>query len=349
METSDNHSERLLPDPTRFMLRGVTEGRPPEVAVVVATYNRAGLLPRLVAALAAQRGIASYEVVIVDDCSPDDTASVLAGLAGRSSIPLTVLRQERNAGPAAARNRGWRATTAPLVVFTDDDCVPQPDWLAAIVASLATADLAQGRTRPDPEQARLQGPFSRTLDVPVMDGFFQTCNIGYRREWLERLDGFDEEFRFPMGEDTDLAWRALENGADAVFVDGAVVHHDVRPSSALVQIKDSARWESVALIVRKHPEIRQKLHSKWFWKAAHAPALAAFVGLLLAVPTGDARRRSIGLALLAPYVKHRMVDAPLPYTRRRHRLRLLPAAFAVDLAEVAVLARASARYKRLVL
>ena len=321
----------------------------PAVAVVVATYNRAELLPRLLAALAAQRDVPSYEVVVVDDCSPDDTTVVLNGLAARASFPLTVIRQERNGGPAAARNRGWRATSAQLVAFTDDDCVPQPGWLAALVRALGTADVAQGRTAPDPEQARLHGPFSRTLDVPAMDGFFQTCNIGYRREWLERLGGFDEEFRFPMGEDTDLAWRALEHGADAVFVDDAVVHHDVRPSSALVQIRDSARWESVVLIVRKHPELRAKLHSKWFWKPAHAPALTAFIGLLLALPTGDVRRRALGLALLAPYAKHRLVDAPLPNTPRKERMRLLPAALAVDLAEVAVLARASARYKRLVL
>jgi hypothetical protein len=182
-----------------------------------------------------------------------------------------------------------------------------------------------------------------------MDGFFQTCNIGYRRDWLEQLDGFDEEFRYPMGEDTDLAWRALERAARAVFAPDAVVHHDVRPSSAIVAIRDSARWESVVLIVRKHPEIRSKLHSHWFWRAAHPPALTAFAGLLLALPTGDVRRRAVGLALLAPYVKHRLVDAPLPRTTPRRRVRLLPASLAVDLAEVAVLARASARYKRLVL
>lgn len=315
----------------------------------MATYGRAGLLPRLVAALEGQRGVTPTEVVIVDDCSPDETPTVLHGLQARTTLPLRVVRQERNAGPAAARNRGWRATTAPLVAFTDDDCVPQPDWLASLAGALERADIAQGRTAPDPAQEPLHGPFSRTLDVPGMDGFFQTCNIGYRREWLDRLAGFDEDFRFPMGEDTDLAWRALEQGAEAVFVDSALVHHDVRPSSALTQIKDSARWESVVLIVRKHPELREKLHSRWFWKAAHAPALAALVGLTAALPTGDVRRRAAGVALLAPYVKHRLVDAPLRNTRRRGRVRLLPAALAVDLAEVAVLARASVRYRRLVL
>jgi hypothetical protein len=127
------------------------------------------------------------------------------------------------------------------------------------------------------------------------------------------------------------------------------VHHDVRPSSALVQIRDSARWESVVLIVRKHPEIRSLLHSPMFWKAAHPPALLAAAGVVTAVLPGNRYRRAAALALLAPYAKHRVLDSPLPNTRRRQRVALLPAALLVDLAEVAVLAAASVRYRRLVL
>lgn len=324
----------------------------PDVAVVVATYRRPGLLPRLVAALEAQRGAGAVEVVVVDDCSGDDTGAVLSRLAAAASVPLRVLTQPRNRGPAAARNRGWRSTSAPLVAFTDDDCVPQPGWLAGLVRALATADLAQGRTAPDPQQVAAHGPFSRTLDVPAMDGFFQTCNIGYRREWLERLDGFDEDFRHPMGEDTDLAWRALSAGARATFVRDAVVHHDVRPSSAWTQIADSRRWESVALIVRKHPELRERLHTRHFWKPAHRPALIAAAGIAAAAGALTATRDPRGLAALAltaPYLRHRLHDAPLPTVGPRRRIALLPAALCVDLAEVAVLAAASVRYRTLVL
>jgi glycosyltransferase involved in cell wall biosynthesis len=321
----------------------------PDLAVVVATYRRASLLPRLVAALEAQRGAGDFEVVIVDDCSPDDTQAVLGDLQRTSTVPLRVLKQSRNAGPAAARNRGWRATAAGRLAFTDDDCVPQPDWLATLSAGLDDADVVQGRTAPDPQQAQAHGPFSRTLDVPAMDGFFQTCNIAYRRDWLERLEGFDEDFRHPMGEDTDLAWRALEQDARAVFAADAVVHHDVRPSSALVVVKDSARWESVVLIVRKHPELRTKLHSRFFWKAAHPPAAVAALGLLGAAVAGSRARRLAALSLLLPYVNHRVRQAPLAGVGPRRRVLLLPAAFAVDIAEVGVLAAASARYGTLVL
>lgn len=321
----------------------------PSIAVVVSTYNRARLLPRLVAALEEQQTELSFEVVIVNDASTDDTARVLDALAQAATIPVRVIHQLQNAGPATGRNAGWRASRAPHIAFTDDDCVPQPEWLAELVDGLEVADIVQGRTAPNPDQARSAGPFSRTLDVPAMDGFFQTCNIGFRRSWLEQLAGFDESFRHPAGEDTDLAWRAIEAGAQAAFAEGAVVHHDVRPSSVMASIRDTWRWEGIVLTVRNHPEIRSRLHSRWFWKASHPPALAAAVGLSVAAVSSSRQARAAGLALLLPYAKHRLVDAPLPNIRRRHRLSWLPAAFAVDAAEVAVMAAASGRYRRLLL
>jgi glycosyltransferase involved in cell wall biosynthesis len=322
---------------------------PPRLAVVVATYRRAALLPRLVAALEAQDVGKPFEVVVVDDCSGDETADVLTRLAASARIPLRVVSQPRNRGPAAARNRGWRATGAERIAFTDDDCTPQPGWLAGIDRELDSFDVVQGRTAPDPAQVRAHGPFSRTLDVPAMDGFFQTCNIGYRRSWLERLDGFDEAFRFPMGEDTDLAWRALGAGARATFTGEALVHHDVRPSSVRVQLADTRRWGSVALIVKKHPELRERLYRRWFWKPAHPPAIAAAVGVVLAAVGPSPWLRLLGAASCLPYVKHRVRDAPLPNTGPRRRVVLLPATLLLDLAEVGVLAEASARHRTLVL
>ena len=320
-----------------------------QLSVVVATYGRADLLPRLVRSLEAQVDAPPFDVVVVDDCSPDETRAVLGRLAGRTTLRLQVLRQPRNRGPAAARNAGWRATQAPAIVFTDDDCEPDSHWLHAMALGLREADIVQGRTIPAPDQASRRGPFSRTLDVPAMDGFFQTCNVAYQRDWLEGVGGFDEDFRHPMGEDTELAWRALDKGARAVFRSDAVVQHDIRPSSVLVQIRDSRRWESVALVVRKHPALRTKLHSKHFWRASHPPALLAGVGLGTAALPIDPRLRAAALLLLAPYLKHRLRDAPLPGAGPKRRIALLPASLAVDLSEVAVLAAASVRYRRLVL
>jgi len=321
----------------------------PAVAVVVATHDRAVLLPRLLEALASQRGAPPYEVVLVDDASGDDTWAVLQALAAQTACPVRVLRLPRNRGPATARNVGWRTTSAPLVAFTDDDCVPAPHWLAALVSGLATADLAQGRTLPDPEQLAGSGPFSRTLRIEREDGFYQTCNLAYRREILQLTGGFDEEFRHPAGEDTELAWRALEAGAAAVFVSAALVHHDVRPSSLAAALRDTPRWGSVVLAVRKHPALRQRMHSRWFWRAAHPPALAAAAGLAVLALSRGRGRLLLGAALLVPYTRYRLVTEQLPRTGPRRRVALLPAALLVDAAEVAVCAAASVRERSLLL
>ncbi|HEY2557514.1 MAG TPA: glycosyltransferase family 2 protein, partial [Diaminobutyricibacter sp.] len=124
----------------------------PAISVVVATHNRAGLLPRLVAALEAQEPCGPFEVVVVDDGSTDETFTVLEDLARVTPLDLVPVRMTRNGGPAAARNAGWQRARAPLVAFTDDDCTPQPGWLARLLDDLDRFDVVQGRTVPDPEQ-----------------------------------------------------------------------------------------------------------------------------------------------------------------------------------------------------
>ena len=320
----------------------------PVISVVVATHNRAQLLPRLVEALAAQGDVGEFEAVIVDDGSTDDTWDVLQDLAGRHPF-LRPLRQVPNAGPATARNRGWRTATADLIAFTDDDCVPQPGWLCSLREALATADIAQGRTLPDPQTAERLGPFGRTLEVTAELGYYQTCNMGYRRSALESVGGFDERFRRPSGEDTDLAWRLKERGAGSVFVPDAIVHHDVRPSSLSVHLRDTWRWGDCVLTVREHPQLRELLHRRWFFRQSHPPAIAGAVGLLLVLSRrSSCTGRVAGVALLAPYVDLRLRRWPLRGGPRR-RVAAIPAALVADVAEVGVMVVASVRYRTVVL
>lgn len=321
-----------------------------EISVVVATHNRAPLLARLFAGLEAQVGVSDFDVVIVDDASTDDTWPVLNALADHSTLDLTCERLPRNAGPATARNLGWQATTAPVVAFTDDDCVPTPGWLASLVKSASEADVVQGRTLPDPSQQQNLGPFSRTLDVSHEDGYYQTCNIAYRREVLERLGGFHEEFRFPAGEDTDLAWRAKEAGATTTFDAAAVVHHDIRRSDFWVAIKDSWRWQSAALAVRRHPRLREAFVSRYVWRESHRVAIGALAGVAAVAVAPRSRRAWVAAAAAsAPYVRYRTRTAPLPGTGPRRRWLLLPGALAVDAAEVGACLVGSVKHKTLVI
>jgi glycosyltransferase involved in cell wall biosynthesis len=315
--------------------------------VVVATHGRAPLLTRLVDALERQESAPSFEVILVDDGSPDDTWSTIERLEQTARVTVRGVRLARQSGPAAARNAGWRATSSPRIVFTDDDCVPQPGWLRTLADGLEEADIAQGVTRPDPAQRHLLGAFSRTMEVTSETGYYQTCNVAYRRAVLERVGGFDDDLR-QAGEDIELATRALASGARTSFHEDALVHHDVRPSNLVQHLRGTRRWAGIVLAVRKQPVLRERLYHGFLWKRSHAPALLAGLGLIVAAG-GKGGLRIAGAAAVAPYVRHRLRVEPLRNIGPRRRVALLPAALVADLDEVVLLAASSVRYRTLVL
>lgn len=323
------------------------QAAPPAVSVVVSTYRRAHLLPRLVAALERQTlPYGRFDVVVCDNASDDATPQVLAELAARTPLRLRVVRADVNRGPAPGRELAWRAAAAPVLAFTDDDCQPEPGWLEAGLAALDRHGRAVvvGRTVPDPDQVHLLVDFSRTQRVEDAR-FAQTCNVFYRRTDLEAVDGFDPAFTTPGGEDTDLALRVEAVGSPRVFAPDAVVRHDVRPTSLRATLRETRRWTDVPLLYAKHPAARREsLHRSVFWKPTHPPVLLLLVGLLAAA----GRRRPEPLLLALPWVRFRTQVWPVARGPRR-RWALLPGALAVDALEVAVMARGSVRHRTVVL
>lgn len=316
------------------------------MTVAVSTHGRASLLPRLLDGLARQTLPADrFEVVIVDDGSPDDTSARLDAIAAEVPFPLRVLRHGRNRGAAAGRNTAWRAARAPLIAFTDDDCVPTPEWLRAGVAALddPSIDFAVGRTEPDPAEIRwLERPFSRSLRVES-PRFFETCNIFYRRADLEAVGGLDPSFS--TGEDTDLGLRLVESGRTFCWVPDALVRHRVRPPDLRAHLREAGRWEDLALVVRRHPDRREELtHRRWFWKRTHPPTIVALAGGVGAVLA----RSPVPLVATAWWLHHRLVaDPPCPGPRRR--ILALPGTFAVDAVEVMTMVRGSVRHRTVLL
>jgi glycosyltransferase involved in cell wall biosynthesis len=317
---------------------------PPEISVVVATHNRAARLERLLAGLRAQTlEPKRFEVVVVDDGSIDSTSQVLAR-AAESWPNLNVISRPQAAGPATAREEGWRASAGALVAFTDDDCVPDSGWLEAGLAA-ATANpggFVQGRTAPDPAELDAMGPFSRTIEVPDLHPAFNTCNIFYPRDLLERVDGFDQEAfdQSPGGEDCDLAWRAIATGAEPVFEPAALVHHAVDRVGPSGMLRVAARWTTPMLAYARHPELRRDFVGGIFWKRTHYWLARTILGLLL-----PSRLAPVRVWLMYPYLRdiwargRVLGGGPL----------LAPWYVLLDLVEMAAVARAAVRYRRLML
>jgi GT2 family glycosyltransferase len=339
----------------------VSRSATPEVAVVVATRDRVALALRLLDALAAQRDAPPFEVVVVDDASTDDTASRIAATAPERPYSLRVLRQEAATGPAGARNRGWRATHAGLVAFTDDDCVPASDWLRRLVAGLDGADLAAGVTTFPVEQADRIGTWSYWMEDDGESGHYSTCNVAYRRAVLEAVDGFDADgFRHRRGngaraprcvngEDTDLAWRAIEAGFQAAVALDAVVEHEVFPSSWRTHVRNIPRRAGLVLLFKKHPQLRARFGVELVYHTEDAAALAVMAGIA-----------GLGIRRLRPVAAIGAVAALVWYVRLFRRFRRPPEGpggyvVAVPLGLVAdayaglVMLRASLRHRTILL
>jgi glycosyltransferase involved in cell wall biosynthesis len=320
---------------------------PPEIAVVVASHDRPLRLRWLLEALAEQTLESDrYEIVVAHDSYGDETERLL------DDHPLTkqgalrhVRRPPGSSPPGANRNAGWRASTAPLVAFTDDDCRPPREWLdnALRAATQHPGAIVQGATRPDPDERKLlYAPVHHMQHIDPPTAWAQTCNIVYPREVLERLGGFDETRQ--VGEDAALAATARQTGVDHVAAKDVLTYHAVVPTPLPRFLSALRRWEDLPLLVRDHPEMRRNFPLRIFWKWTHVWLPLAAVGVALT-------KRTYGLSLLLalPWAK-----ASLPYygPGRRNlgfRLRQGPRRAAIDVTEVAVLARGSVRHRSLLL
>jgi GT2 family glycosyltransferase len=257
-------------------------GSAPEISVVAPTYRRPERLRRLLDSLEAQTlDPARFEVVVVDDSSGDETADVLAERRASSPLRLEVRTTPRNGGPALARNLGWRVASAPLLAFTDDDCVPEPGWLAAGLDAMADEGLGvvQGRT-----VATDDGPSGRWVvrrEVPTDSPWFEACNIFYRRDAFEQTGGFDEAIGW-FGEDTSAGWRVVDAGWRRGFAPDAVVVHDLEDRGMRWRVRHGFLERNLVALSFDHPSLR----TEWFWRpwsmGPHGPhVVAALVGLVV--------------------------------------------------------------------
>ncbi|WP_254783414.1 glycosyltransferase [Mitsuaria sp. PDC51] len=272
------------------------------------TYRRPDLLARCLGALLAQTLPADrFEVIVVDDGQEDRCREQVERVAATPGAPaIRYLRAASGRGPAVARNAGWRAATAPLVAFTDDDTLPDPSWLARGLAAMqAHPDwvAAAGQVRvPSASAGGIGTATDGDIDSDIgRDGVparrdarptdhelmtrgletseFVTANAFARREVLARIDGFDERFLRAWREDSDLQFRLQAQGPVGRVAD-ALVWHPVRPERWGVSLRQQRNVYFDALLYRKHPGIyrsRIRRVPPWDYYAIVAMTPAAIV------------------------------------------------------------------------
>ena len=314
----------------------------PDISVVVPTLNRETRLAFLLDALAEQTlDRDRFEVLVVraEDAATGPLTEAPAGIDVRF---LTASR-----GAALQRNRGWRAARSELIAFTDDDCLPAPDWLERILDAAGPHDLfIQGRTVPDPDELAQRRGLARTMEVQRFDPWAPTCNMAYPRALLERVDGFDDRFvAAAWGEDTDLAMRAREAGGRQEYREEVLVRHAVHTRTLPQAMREGYSRSALPVVVARHPQMRRALHFRVFLLMSHALLVLGFAGLVL-----GRRRPLLGMLAFAPYVRHHVKDSGAsPLEVVKWIVISGPRAVLADASEMAGSAVQSVRHRSLVL
>jgi glycosyltransferase involved in cell wall biosynthesis len=275
----------------------------PRLTIQLCTYKRAHLVGRVLEALFDQTLPADqYEVVLVNDGSPDDTTAVVERVRPLARCAFTYVVQE-NGGLAAARNAGIARARGERILFMDDDVLATP--------VLAAEHLASDERHGD---AIVRGGVINTesfddLPVPVWTianysgNYFWTTNVSLRRARLERIGGtFDASFTEYGWEDIELGMRLRAIGTRSVFNRFALVFHLKPPPTTqsvdgiLRQVRAQAR--TAVRLRAKHPHWRVDLAigttppQRWLAAALQRSGMTRAVAPLV----GD-RTREGGLSL----------------------------------------------------
>lgn len=254
--------QELYPQPIYRWERGRTEDEPPEVSIVIPTYNRRHTLELVLKSLKDQVTVVPFEVIIVDDGSVDGTTRLVKRFP--VNYPVVLLRVQRDRinfprNPGPLRNLGVMESRAPLVIFLDSDMVCSPEFVQAHYLAHDRDKLVvtgvfihtYKHTYPVEENRKLLD-FSRA--------FLATGNASVKREWLLAAGLFDPRFREYGWEDLELGARLRQLGVDGKKEPRAVTYHlsaELTPDTLPGRLKkEQARARMAILYHQKHPTLR---------------------------------------------------------------------------------------------
>jgi GT2 family glycosyltransferase len=230
---------------------------PLSFSIVVPTYRRLDLLFKCLQCLShyfepgvqEQMG-ASIEVIVTDDAQDPDLQALL-----HLRHPWCIYTSGPSRGPAANRNHGARIASHEWLVFTDDDCLPQPGWIVAFARFAHQCDVMEGRT----SAVGLRTRIDEECPINETGGYLWSCNFAIKRTIFLAMGGFNELFPAPAMEDVDLRVRIGKQGLEPRFVPAALVYHPWRHRKGIQFIKSHAL--SVACFVKLHPENAHRFSS----------------------------------------------------------------------------------------
>ncbi|HQF20600.1 MAG TPA: glycosyltransferase [Kiritimatiellia bacterium] len=254
----------------------------PSFTVCICTRNRVKYLgPTIESVLAQKVSSGAFDVLVVDNGSTDGTSEMIAARFGRGTCePVRCIREEVP-GLSRARNRAIAETIGDFIVFLDDDAIPEPGWLQAIVAGFGAAEIqvVGGAVVPAYEQApppwwsaRIELVFAPHVSTferhRVSQGEYpHGANIAFRRAVFARVGLFREDLGYSgnkliPAEESELLLRIEKSGGAILYEPAAVVRHLI-PASRMDRKYLRARFYGAGLASHELEKTRRHDVERW--------------------------------------------------------------------------------------
>jgi hypothetical protein len=227
----------------------------PRISAVVCTRNGSATLRECLEALARQT-YENREVILIDDGSADSVPEIA------KSFEFVRYHRLQHGGLSVARNAGALIATGEIIAYTDDDCMPDEDWLARLAAAFDDPQwvAAGGPNIPPPARSRVEslvaaapgGPSHVMLNDQEAE-HLPGCNLAIRKSALDAIGGFNPIFR-TAGDDVDVCWRLRDAGGRLRFVPAAMVWHHRRFTVKAYFKQQSGYGKAEALLMKEHPQ-----------------------------------------------------------------------------------------------
>lgn len=201
-------------------------------SVIIPTCNRNDLLSSCLELLQKRNQTYSgdYEIIVSDDSKDNGAKSFI-----QNEFPWVKWVEGPKAGPAANRNNGAKLAVGEWLVFTDDDCLPQKNWLLSYDHSISMNSsglVFEGKTMADRDRER----FNEVSPINMTGNKLWSCNFAINKLFFIKLNGFDEGFPYAAMEDVDFYYRVIAKSA-LIFVQEALVIHPWRTTKPFGNLK----------------------------------------------------------------------------------------------------------------
>lgn len=215
---------------------------PPRVSILMVTYGNWDLTALCLASLQRLAGPTPFELIVVDNCSPDDTQARLLAVEQSGLLPLRVVCNRQNRGFAAANNQAAELARGDVLLLLNNDTIVTTDWLDRLLAVLdedPTVAMVGPRTNSCGNEAALGTSYEAVADMFAFASRYTDAHRGGRKEpdmltlfctairtsvWKE-VGGLDEGYGLGMFEDDDLTMAVRRLGHRVLLCEDAYVHH----------------------------------------------------------------------------------------------------------------------------